>query len=100
MFSKISNKVKGFYLLWVVVHLTLALNNMKYFFSSQFAFPKMFPFYEGYKSGNYNWTRLNAYDITEFLFYTIVPILLYKVYLLIINSDDFKRGYIDGMTDE
>ena len=88
MLSEISNKVKGYYLLWVVLHIILLFVGDNFFdYHSSF-----------YPLNGFDW--FEAYDFTEFLFYFIVPVLLFFAYTLLINSDDFKRGYMDGMSDD
>ena len=67
---KLSKKLIGLYLLWILLHLVLLLTNWN---NSSYASKAIWPF-----SNN---SRIEDYDFTEFLLYTIVPIFI----LIIIN---------------
>tara|TARA_Y100000588_G_C13610362_1_gene650953 strand:+ start:34 stop:495 length:462 start_codon:yes stop_codon:yes gene_type:complete len=78
IFSQVSDKVKGIYLLWVVLHGVLFMIAPSKFsiYSTQYLYPFDTPYRDDRGS-------LVIYDITEFLFYLIVPVLLYMAYKLI-----------------
>ena len=67
---KLSKKIVGIFLLWVLLQLILLLTNWN---NSSYASDKIWPFS--------NYSEMKHYDFTEFLLYTIVPILI----LIIIN---------------
>jgi len=93
--KKPSNKVIAVYLAWVLLHLVLLLIAQP----SKFANRSIFPFYQGkYKSHDYYGVvqtyyktkpfQINyVYDITEFLFYAIAPILVYYIITLFKSKD-------------
>ena len=68
-----SNKAKSIYLFWVFVQAILWITNTNSF---SWAKKEFFPFTSSIYTGRDNFD-LNFYDITEFLFYTISPILIY-----------------------
>ena len=105
MLKDISNRAKGGYLLWVVAHLFLLFAVSDGIFKKgnynngiddfvPFTYNSWEDSYElsGYRfnntiiktpvKGGYKF-NLDRYDITEFLFYLIVPVLLYFAYKLL-----------------
>lgn len=66
----ISKQNIGFYLVWVLLHIILLLTNWK---SNDYSSEKIWPFSE--------YSELKHYDLTEFLLYTVVPLIL----IIIIN---------------
>ena len=92
----ILNRMKGFYLLWLGLHLLLLL-----FVDNSIILPDgsshwsdgpkkklFFPFPGKYwRSLRVDAFSLSVYDYTEFLVYTIVPIILYFAYKLIFISE-------------
>jgi len=69
----ITNKVIGIYIVWITINLLIALFTSQQFFEYDDDFA---PFSEG----------LRDYDYSEFIFYTIIPVLLFVAYKLI-NSE-------------
>ena len=70
--------VKGGYLLWVVIHMTLAMVNSENFW--YWEEDDFYPFLWGFPD---SFGDVWAYNISEFLFYTIVPVLVYKAIVLL-----------------
>lgn len=66
----ISKQVVGYYLVWFLLHLILLLINWK---ASDYANEIFWPFSEG--------SELENYDFSEFLLYTLVPLII----LVIVN---------------
>ena len=90
MKQQTKDRLKAVYLAWVLLHLILLLIATP----SKNANRHIFPFYEGKYEDHYlNDVVINryqiepfqvdkVYDITEFLFYAIVPILIYYIITL------------------
>lgn len=98
--KKPSNKAKAIYLAWGLLHLALLF------------YPKMdgrvlnwggrifYPFTKGYDYWDpekmqiemylSNWDH-NAYDLTEFTFYMIAPILIYYIITLLKTKDEADK---------
>lgn len=74
----ITNKIIGIYIVWMTLNLLIALFTEQPFFEYDEDFA---PFSRGLKD----------YDFSEFVFYTIVPVLLFVAYKLI-NSDKKKEN--------
>jgi len=104
MLKDISNRAKGGYLLWVVAHLFLLFAVSDGMFDKRNydgGIDDFIPFTAHYggsevvvetdkKTGETKqyiseelWWDIHNYDITEFLFYLIVPVLLYFAYKLL-----------------
>ena len=95
MKQQTKNRLKAVYLAWVLLHLVLLLIAEP----SKSANKHIFPFYEDkYKSHDYYgvvqtyygikpFQLDRVYDLTEFLFYAIVPILIYYI-ITLFNSKD------------
>jgi hypothetical protein len=93
--KKPSNKVIAVYLAWVLIQATLWAIAVP----SAYQTSRFFPFYEGkrlieYPFGVYTtyydikpFQIDTVYDTTEFLFYTIVPILIYYIITLLKSKD-------------
>lgn len=67
----------GIYLIWVLIHLILLLTHQEEI-TYDFEYESFWPFSEG--------TNLNFYDYSEFLLYTIAPIILYMIFNLLKNN--------------
>jgi len=78
-----SNKAKAIYLTWVLLHFGLwVLNGAK--IKSSYVRGYFYPL-TNHIGGHFFDTFY--YDITEFLFYTIVPILIYYIITLFKSKD-------------
>lgn len=71
--KKPSNKAIATYLTWALMHLGFWVLNGA-IVTNDFARAQFYPFPQSY---NWHYFDLSFYDITEFLFYTIAPILIY-----------------------
>jgi len=73
-----NNKVFiGIYLIWFLLHIIFLLTSpVRSYSRSEF-----WPFGDG---------DMKYYDITEFLLYTIAPIIIYLIYYFL--KDDIKKG--------
>ena len=74
----ITNKIVGIYIVWVTLNFLIALFTEQSFFEYDEDFA---PFSRGFID----------YDFSEFVFYTIIPVLLFVAYKLI-NSDKKKEN--------
>jgi len=85
--KKPSNKVIAVYLAWELIHLTFWVLAKQHEYSRR----GFFPFGLKHRTnGSYirePFTIDYVYDITEFLFYTIAPILIYYI-ITLFNSKD------------
>ena len=78
-----SNKAKAIYLTWVLLHFGLwVLNGAK--IKSSYVRGYFYPFNDGVPSYYF---EAFYYDITEFLFYAIAPILIYYIITLFKSKD-------------
>jgi len=71
--KKPGNKVIAIYLIWVLIHFLLFLFRTSYAIS--YGPPRFYPF-----TKIYHWDTFfdyNFYDYTEFMVYSIAPILIY-----------------------
>ena len=91
--KKPSNKVIAVYLAWELIHLALLFSPKTDGKVLDWGGRIFYPFTKGKQMGYYefqtyktNWDA-NAYDLTEFLFYAIVPILIYYI-ITLFNSKD------------
>ena len=92
--KKPSNKVIAVYFIWVLIHLTFLILaepsriSERYGVTSRMRF---FPFkFNGQSENLYSTKSFQidmVYDITEFLFYTIAPILIYYIITLFKSKD-------------
>jgi hypothetical protein len=89
--KKPSNKVIAVYLTWVLVHATLWVIALP----SQAQMGRFYPFAHDrlYMNGDSfqatpSFQIDRVYDITEFLFYTIAPILIYYIITLFNSPKD------------
>jgi len=77
-------KAKGWYLAWVLLHLGLLLIGSEGIFDGQnMGSDDFWPF--NYKS------RVREYDITEFLVYTIFPIVILFIISMVKNDDQTTK---------
>lgn len=74
--SSISNRFKAIYLIWVFIHFVLFLLSGSLSRSRSFD-SAFYPFYFGSLE-----FRLNVYDYSEFILYSITPIFMYVVFRL------------------
>lgn len=82
-FQSFSAKVKAGYLLWILFHfilMMLGLAKRNYSFNGDF-----YPL---------NGFRLRTYDLSEFLIYTITPIVIYYVYTIFSDKGLFSKKII------
>jgi|APGre2960657404_1045060.scaffolds.fasta_scaffold15369_5 hypothetical protein len=90
--KKPSNKVIAVYLAWELLHLAL-LFSPKHRKALTWGGKIFYPFTKGKQFGYYSWDiyetnwDAKAYDLTEFLFYGIAPILIYYI-ITLFNSKD------------
>jgi len=82
--KKINNKAKAIYLSYVLIHLVLLFSpkaNGKIFNWGGRVF---YPFTKGETDYPYDGTNWNAqaYDLTEFVFYLIAPVIIYYIVTL------------------
>jgi len=80
--KKPSNKVIAVYLTWVLIHFGLWVSNGAK--SNDYVRGYFYPFNDGVSAYYF---KTFYYDITEFLFYAIVPILIYYI-ITLFNSKD------------
>lgn len=79
--SSITNKIKSTYLTWVIIHFFIYVISGNFlifnsrFMESRTAISYLFPDCEGQTKFD-----IEYYDYSDFLFYLIIPILLYFVY--------------------
>lgn len=70
------NEIVGVYFVWLLIHLSLLLIFSDGVFDNSNMGPeKFFPFNSAYDEEG-----LDKYDITEFLFYILSPLLIYGAY--------------------
>ena len=79
--KKPSNKAIAVYLTWGLLHLALLLT-----YTTNYARTRFFPFTEQSSAYQGNW-ETKYYDITEFAFYMIAPILIYYIVTLFKSND-------------
>lgn len=95
--------VAYFYAFWVVINFFFVFYRGTDQYSNKSLFPNCTKYYnDGWYGGGYLDTEMNfdfvSYDISDFLFYTVVvPFLLYILYLLIIS---FREKRIDAMKNK
>jgi hypothetical protein len=82
--KKPGNKVIAVYLTWVLIHFGLWVSNGAKITSS-YVRGYFYPFNDGERAYYF---KAFYYDITEFLFYTIVPILIYYIITLFNSPKD------------
>jgi hypothetical protein len=88
MKMKASNRIKGIYLLWVSIHITLWLVSGNFFSKTTYEAKSFFPFHTNWSDlGFDNW---KVYDISELLVYTLVPLVLYYSFRLIFGKEKNK----------
>jgi hypothetical protein len=87
--KKPSNKVIAVYFFWVLIHLTLLVLAEPSAISERYGVTsrmRFFPFeFDGHSENLYSTKSFQidkVYDLTEFTFYTIVPILIYYIITL------------------
>jgi hypothetical protein len=80
--KKPSNKVIAVYLAWVLIHFGLWVSNGAK--SNDYVRGYFYPFNDGVPSYYF---KAFYYDITEFLFYAIAPILIYYIITLFKSKD-------------
>ncbi len=77
--NSIPDKVKAFYLLWFIIHFFLWVSNGAHWFPTQ-NYRELEPLWPS----NYGIYRgIDSYDLSDFLFYIIVPIILFYIYTLL-----------------
>ena len=79
--SAIPNRIKAIYLTWVGIHLTLFLLSGNFLLKQRSAF---FPFRAHW---SHNFFDIDVYDIKEFIFYLIIPIIIYTIIKLWNQND-------------
>lgn len=90
--KKPSNKVIAVYLAWVLIHISMwgiAKPGLETIGGYESRF-KFFPFAEKFEHSEYDSNFFDidkVYDMSEFLFYTIAPILIYYI-ITLFNSKD------------
>ncbi|MFC1784849.1 hypothetical protein ACFL0J_04385 [Candidatus Neomarinimicrobiota bacterium] len=82
---KFSNRAKGIYLLWITINFFLLIISGN--------ITDLFIFGRGYSADKYFFPFdsidiENSYDLTEFLLYTALPILVFVSYKLITTKKD------------
>lgn len=83
--NSISNKAKAIYLLWVLIHFLLWMFNG--FIIHQYVKGLVFRWSNtNYYNKFFPLSDIQYYDISEFLFYTIVPIVLTAIIYLFIKK--------------
>jgi hypothetical protein len=80
--KKPSNQAKAIYLTWVLIHFGLWVSNGAK--SNDYVRGYFYPFTNRVSN---HFFKTYYYDITEFLFYTIVPILIYYIITLFKSKD-------------
>jgi len=83
--KKPNNKAIAIYLTWGLLHLALLLT-----YTTKYAHTRFFPFTAQSSAYQKNW-RIEYYDITEFAFYMIAPILIYYVITLFQTKDEADK---------
>jgi len=103
----ISEKLLGFYLIWIAVHLILLLtiDNTLTYKSELWPFMPSHTYYsrsvDSSFSGRKYFDPLSAYDkssydYSEFIIYTIIPLILFGSYYLISKNRKSKSKSVDG----
>lgn len=77
---KITNKQKGIYLIWVTINFTLLMLSGNIYFGSSDGW---YPYYYTYGEAVFSIYLQDTYDLSEFLLYNLVPLLLFVSYKLI-----------------
>ena len=85
--KNISNKIKGFYLLWCGLHFLLFLFADTYSNKDHIFFPFAGKYLIRFTEYDVDAFTLSVYDYTELLAYTIVPVILYFAYKLITSPE-------------
>lgn len=93
--KKPSNKAKAIYLIWGLIHLVLLLtytegsgrNNFYPFFNKRYIYTRGKEFIERELS----FSKTEYYDITEFIFYMLAPILIYYIFALLKTKDEADK---------
>jgi hypothetical protein len=79
-----SKKVVGFYLIWFLIHLILLLLNWN---TNNYANERFWPFSAPFE--------LEYYDFSEFILYTIVPIILLVIVNLFLDTKESKAETVN-----
>jgi phage pi2 protein 07 len=86
--KKLNNKAKAIYLAWGLINFALLFSPKENGKILEWGGAVFYPFTKGdYKT---NWDA-NAYDLTEFVFYMIAPILIYDVITLFKTKDEADK---------
>lgn len=93
---KFSNKEKGVYLLWVTINLILYISSGNFGFggTNHNTAGSWYPIYTGFFLEPFRtFTKIEfnpsyAYDLSEFILYSTVPILLFAAYKLLTTKKD------------
>ncbi len=90
-----SNKIIGIYLIWLLIHFTFLFSNDKCENANEIFYPFTAGSYVSY-GGRYDFGSyknnfvLNAYDISEFIFYNVSVIIIYFIVSLLGLSKFFS----------
>jgi hypothetical protein len=87
--NKITNKTKAMYLTWGLIHFILLFSPKEDGEVLNWGGRIFYPFTKGEAYTN-NWNA-SAYDLTEFLFYMIAPILIYYIITLFFSKDETNK---------
>lgn len=79
-------KCTGWYLAWVMIHLSLLLIFSDSIFAEKYSVDPFWPFGHEFQSS----TSLSDYDIREFLVYTLFPLFLLVIISLIVPPRQLK----------
>jgi len=91
-FTTIPNRIKAIYLIWVGIHLSLLIFSGNFLLKQSRNTEKFFPSFPWRPRWQDTlWDiRIRVYDITEFIFYLIIPIIIYA-FIKLWNKKDAKE---------
>jgi hypothetical protein len=85
-----TNRAIGLYLIWILIHFTILFTNNQCRYAREIFYPFTSSEYR-YSTFKYNFV-LDAYDITEFIFYNVAVIFLYFIYYLLGINNFFSKS--------
>ncbi len=94
-FTTIPNRIKAIYLIWFAIHLSLLIFSGNFLLKQSGRAETFFWFrYDWTHSFGFNWRNrmfdVRVYDITEFIFYLMIPIIIYA-FIKLWNKKDANK---------